>query len=177
MAEGSKLSADVVVIGAGLSGLAAARSLLDAGLEVVVLEARDRVGGRLLNAMLGDGVQVDLGGQWVGSDHSRVQALAGELSIEMFPQFGEGRNLLDVSGVRRRYRGTIPRLGLGVVRGRADLELRPGRLDRLRPGAARAGRPRPLGGDRDGDRLERLHGGRLAGRRAGRRRGARALRL
>lgn len=115
MAEVQALSADVAVVGAGLSGLSAARSLVDAGREVVVLEARERVGGRLLNASLGDGVQVDLGGQWVGSDHSRVQGLAGELGIEIFPQFGEGRNLLDVGGVRRRYRGTIPRLGLGVL--------------------------------------------------------------
>jgi monoamine oxidase len=115
MAERSSLSADVAIVGAGLSGLSAARSLLDAGREVVVLEARERVGGRLLNASLGDGVQVDLGGQWVGSDHSRVQRLASELGIEIFPQFGEGRNLLDVGGVRRRYRGTIPRLGLGVL--------------------------------------------------------------
>jgi monoamine oxidase len=106
---------DVVIVGAGLSGLRAARALVDAGREVVVLEARDRVGGRLFNAELGDGVQVDLGGQWVGSDHSRVQGLAAELGVEIFPQHGAGRNLLDVGGVRRRYRGTIPRLGIGVL--------------------------------------------------------------
>ncbi len=105
----------VVVVGAGLSGLAAARAIAGAGREVVVFEARDRVGGRLLNASLGDGVLVELGGQWVGSDHARVQALAAELGLGTFPQFGAGKNLLDVGGKRRLYRGTIPRLGPGVL--------------------------------------------------------------
>jgi monoamine oxidase len=109
------VSADVAIVGAGLSGLRAARVLADEGRQAVVLEARPRVGGRLLNAFLGDGVQADLGAQWVGSDHVRVQGLAGELGLELFPQFGEGRNLLDVSGTRRLYRGTIPRLGPGVL--------------------------------------------------------------
>jgi monoamine oxidase len=113
---GARLSAEVAVVGAGLSGLRAARALADAGREVVVLEARDRVGGRLLNATLGDGVTVDMGGQWVGSDHARVQRLAAELGVETFPQPGAGRrNLLEVSGKRRRYRGTIPRLGPRVL--------------------------------------------------------------
>ncbi len=109
MAEGSRLSVDVAVVGAGLSGLGAARSIADAGRDVVVLEARNRVGGRLLNETLGEGVTVDVGGQWVGSDHARVQRLAAELGVEIFPQHGGGRNLLDVGGKRRRYRGTIPR--------------------------------------------------------------------
>ena len=71
-------------------GLRAARALADAGREVVVLEARDRVGGRLLNTTLGEGVTVDVGGQWVGSDHARVQRLAGELGVESSPSTAPG---------------------------------------------------------------------------------------
>ncbi len=129
----ARLEEDVVVVGAGLSGLSAAQALADAGREVVVLEARDRVGGRLLNATLGDGTTVDVGGQWVGSDHARVQRLAAELGIEIFPQYGEGRNLLDVGGTRRRYRGTIPRVGLRVL---WDVFLARRRLDRLAKGVS-----------------------------------------
>ncbi len=128
MAEPSRLSADVAVVGAGLSGLRAARALADAGREVVVLEARDRVGGRLFNTALGDRATVDLGGQWVGSDHVRVQRLAAELGIEIFPQHGAGRNLLDVGGKRSRYRGTIPRLGPRVL---WDVFVARRRIDRM----------------------------------------------
>lgn len=108
-------SADVAVVGGGLSGLAAAWSLSAAGREVVVLEARERVGGRLLNLALAEGVTGELGGQWVGSDHGRVRRLAEALGVELFPQHTAGRNLLDVAGKRRRYRGTIPRLGPRVL--------------------------------------------------------------
>ena len=63
--------ADVVVIGAGLAGLAAARALVAAGREVVVLEARDRVGGRTLNHDIGGGKVVELGGAWIGPSQDR----------------------------------------------------------------------------------------------------------
>lgn len=145
------VSADVAVVGAGLSGLRAARELADAGREVVVLEARDRVGGRLFNATLGDGVTVDVGGQWVGSDHVRVQRLATELGIKIFPQHGAGRNLLDLEGKQRRYRGTIPRLGPRVL---WDIFIARRRFDRL---ARAVGAEEPWAADRaaelDGETL------------------------
>jgi monoamine oxidase len=59
--------ADVVIVGAGLAGLTTARALVNAGIDsVLVLEARDRVGGRTLNQDIGDGHVVEAGGQWVG---------------------------------------------------------------------------------------------------------------
>ncbi|WP_280348621.1 flavin monoamine oxidase family protein [Nocardia neocaledoniensis] len=74
----------VVVVGAGLSGLVAARELRRHGLEVVVLEADDRLGGRALSETTALGSRVDLGGQWIGHDHHRVTALAAELGAEKF---------------------------------------------------------------------------------------------
>jgi monoamine oxidase len=147
----ASVSADVVVVGAGLSGLAAARTLVAAGREVVVLEARERVGGRLLSTTLGNGVAVDVGAQWVGADHARVQRLAGELGVETFPQPAAGRNLLDVAGKRRRYRGAIPRLGPRVL---WDAFVAQRRIDRL---AREVGAEQPWAAERaaelDGETL------------------------
>jgi monoamine oxidase len=102
--------ADVVVVGAGLAGLVAARQLSASGRSVLVLEARDRVGGRTVNASIGTGKVVEMGGQWVGPTQDRVLALARELDVETFPTYYEGRNLLELRGKLRSYKGTIPRL-------------------------------------------------------------------
>jgi monoamine oxidase len=96
---------DLVVVGAGLAGLTAARDLLGAGLSVVVLEARDRVGGRLLNHTLEGGAVVELGGQWVGPTQDRVLSLAGELGIGLFPTYIQGEHFLAVDGEVKRYGG------------------------------------------------------------------------
>jgi monoamine oxidase len=69
----------VVVVGAGLSGLAAARALVAAGHEVVLLEARDRVGGRTEGGHLADGTPIELGGQWIGPTQNRMYELVEEL--------------------------------------------------------------------------------------------------
>lgn len=101
---------DCVVVGAGLAGLSAARELEAAGRTVVVLEARDRVGGRTVNEPILNGAVVELGGQWVGPGQDRMLALIDELGLETFATFGEGRSLFERRGKVRSYRGTIPRL-------------------------------------------------------------------
>ncbi|HEY2715841.1 MAG TPA: flavin monoamine oxidase family protein [Solirubrobacterales bacterium] len=84
---------DVVVVGAGLAGLTAARDLKAEGRSVCVLEARERVGGRLENATFADGSVVEVGGQWVGPTQDRVLALAEELGVGLFPSFEDGEHL------------------------------------------------------------------------------------
>src|SRR5918998_891696 len=96
---------DVVVVGAGLAGLTAARDLLAAGLSVIVLEARNRVGGRLLNHTLEGGAIVELGGQWVGPTQDRVLALAEDLGVGLFPTYIQGEHFLAVEGDVKRFGG------------------------------------------------------------------------
>src|ERR687889_87517 len=97
--------ADVVVVGAGLAGLIAARDLLAANVSVLVLEARERVGGRLLNHTLANGSVVEVGGQWVGPTQDRVLALAEELGVGLFPTYTEGEHFLALDGEVKRFGG------------------------------------------------------------------------
>ena|SRR5436190_23978142 len=95
--------ANVVVIGAGLAGLAAARDLTSAGRSVIVLEARDRVGGRTLKHTFDDGLIVDLGGQWVGPAQDRILAPIEDLGIELHPSYAKGDSLIALDGEIRRF--------------------------------------------------------------------------
>ena len=100
---------DVVIIGAGLSGLMAARTLHRAGRSVSVLEARARVGGRTLTEPVA-GSAIDLGGQWIGPTQSYANALCEELGVETFKTFHTGRKVLDLDGKIRSYKGDFPSL-------------------------------------------------------------------
>ena len=97
----SARSADVVVIGAGLAGLTAARQVAAQGRSVLVLEARDRVGGRVLKHDLRGGSYSELGGMFTGPTQDHIQALASELGVGLYPTYNTGNNVF-VGGDGRR---------------------------------------------------------------------------
>ena len=99
--------ADVVVIGAGFSGLTAARALVRAGHSVVLLEARDRVGGRTLNAKIAGGEITEVGGEYIGPTQDRIAALAKAVGVKTFKVYNEGSNVfVDNAGARELYPAT-----------------------------------------------------------------------
>lgn len=141
--------ADVIVVGAGLSGLVCAARLVAGGARVRVLEARERTGGRLLGRLVGDGM-FDLGGQWWTAGQPRLAALADELGIARVPQHRDGASVLaldplvlgDGRAPARAKRRTLPgRIVDALVRGR-----RVAQLSRL---VERAGREAPPSWDRE----------------------------
>jgi monoamine oxidase len=107
-ADAAPTDVDVVVVGAGLAGLTTARQVAAAGRSVVVLEARDRVGGRTLNHDLGGGDVTEAGGQYVGPTQNHVLALAAELGIATYPGYHDGSNVYIADGRATRYTGDIP---------------------------------------------------------------------
>ncbi len=107
-AAAAKRRTDVIVVGAGLAGLAAATKLKKAGRSVTVLEARNRVGGRTLNHPIGHGKVAEIGGQWVGPTQDYVLKAIDDLGLKTFKTYADGENVYYRAGVRKTYTGIIP---------------------------------------------------------------------
>ena len=123
---------EIAIIGAGLSGLTSARDLRRAGLEsFVVLEARDRAGGRTWNHEIGEGVASEAGGQWIGRGHTAVADLARELGVDTFKSYYKGKTVYLIENQRLEED-----IGTGGVAANPDLLERINALSRGVPCAA-----------------------------------------
>lgn len=103
----NELTRDVVIVGAGAAGLTAANELKKAGLSVVVLEARDRVGGRLWTDVV-DGAMLEIGGQWVSPDQEALKETIADLGLETYRRYREGDSVyVNEAGELTRFTGEI----------------------------------------------------------------------
>lgn len=119
---------DCIIIGGGFSGLAAARILHKAHKNFLLLEARDRLGGRTHTHHFNDGKYVDLGGQWIGPTQDCMYALAQEYGIAWYETFNEGKNIIDLNKVMKTYTGLIPKMDVVSL---INIDLLLKKLDRL----------------------------------------------
>src|SRR5579862_103382 len=108
------IEADACVAGAGFAGLVAARNLARAELSVVLVEARDRVGGRTLTQHVDD-VPIELGGTWIGAGQDHVYALAAEYGKTTHPTFETGDKLFVNGAEIRRYRRSVNEVADGAA--------------------------------------------------------------
>lgn len=115
---------DCIVIGAGLSGLIAARELHRAGHSVLLIEARDRIGGRMHGERLASGQWIDRGGQWVGLTHHRFRALLDEYGVRRFASPTHGRTVLMFNGDRYEFNGFFQGFYEGEKPGVSETEWR-----------------------------------------------------
>jgi monoamine oxidase len=106
-----RIRTDYCVVGAGFAGLAAARRLRNRGKSVALVEARDRVGGRVWNRTAADGSVVSVGGTWLGKRQDRMFELCREFGLQVYPQYDRGDTIMHLDGKNRRYQGN-PKIGL-----------------------------------------------------------------
>lgn len=112
---------DTLIIGAGYAGIAAAKKLYAANKPFLILEARDRPGGRTLTQTLDCGATIDLGAQWIGPDQKLVWDWVRATNTPTYKTYDSGKNMLSLNERISQYRGTIPKLdplsliGLGLA--------------------------------------------------------------
>lgn len=99
---------DVIIVGAGLSGLQAAKTLSKKGKNVLILEAKERLGGRVWTIPTNGNEHLDVGGQWVAKSHQKMQELLHEYDIRTFPTYIHGYSLISFHRTVKKYRAIPP---------------------------------------------------------------------
>lgn len=117
------MSLDCLIVGAGLAGLKAALELQAAGRKVLLLEARDRVGGRSMPGTIA-GQTVDFGGQWVGPSQKLLLAEAAEHGVQTIPQYTQGSSLVSLNGRLRSSRSDVPKMPIWSLLALAGMDRR-----------------------------------------------------
>lgn len=105
-------STQVIIVGGGFSGIAAAKKLYESGVSFQVLEAQERLGGRVFTKTISEGLYLDFGGQWIGPTQDRMYELCEEYEIDYFETYNQGKNILDLRGKIKTYSGVIPKIDL-----------------------------------------------------------------
>jgi monoamine oxidase len=106
----TKLTTDILVVGAGYAGLAAAKKLHEAGKKFILIEARDRIGGRTLSEKLDSGATVDLGAKWIGPTQLHAWDWVKETQTETYETYDTGKNILSFKQKISTYTGVIPKI-------------------------------------------------------------------
>ena len=101
-------STEVIIIGGGFSGIAAGKLLHEKQISFKILEARDRVGGRVYTKRFENDFYLDFGGQWIGPSQTRMYELVQEFGLEPFTTYNQGKNILDINQKVKTYKGLIP---------------------------------------------------------------------
>lgn len=104
------IKTDILIVGAGYAGIAAAKKLSESGKNFVVIEARDRIGGRTLTEKQESGVTVELGAKWIGPTQQRVWEWVNETKASTYSTYDSGKNLLIYNGKKSSYSGAIPKI-------------------------------------------------------------------
>lgn len=101
---------DAVIIGAGLSGLMSALTLQEQGKSFLILEAKNRIGGRMENGTSQDGTAFDLGAQWISPHQPRVQSLVKKLGLTLVKTHVDGKTIYDLDGKLKATKSKLPPL-------------------------------------------------------------------